>query len=250
MNKKRLLTVMGGSKKSFTPDTLSGLALWFSADSNLYTDAAKTTAATNDDDLIYTWGNKVTGGNDFVQATEGARPLLKTVLGLPFLRFDGTDDVMKVDITADTTQTLFVVVKKLSAASTYKAFFGYGTYSNIYAKSTDGAPADQWRYVNNEAGGVVNLGGTVTNLSVISIVYNGTTAAKISIDGGTPTEFDPKETTPSFATINSLAIGARAANSAFIDCDIAEVIRYNEVLSDSDRAKVESYLEDKWTNPT
>ena len=89
MNKKRLLTVMGGSSAKWTPEELSNVALWL--------DASDLTG--NDGDAVTTWTSKEGNAYAFTQATPDNKPLLKKgangIGNKNTVLFDGTDDYLK-----------------------------------------------------------------------------------------------------------------------------------------------------------
>lgn len=238
----------GESAPEWTPADIEGLAAWYKSDTGLYTDAAKTTVAASDDDLIYTWADQSGNGNDLVQATEGARPKLKIIATVPFVRTDGIDDTLGVEtLTAGAAKTIFVVGKKNAAAGpASQALFGLSSTADVFAKSTLG-DASQWKYERTETTTYPDIGGTVTALSVICLKYTAANSLSIYIDGGEAVTIDPND---SYATSTSFTVGARTSNSLYIDADYAEILIYNTALSDPERNTVESYLASRWTNPT
>jgi hypothetical protein len=108
------------SKPSFSPASLSPV-LWLDASRGTFTDAGKTTPATNGDP-VYTWADRSTSANDAVQATFAKRPTLATAGtgGKPALVFDGVDDLFNLTANLVVTGafTLYVV--------------GYRTSGTIY----------------------------------------------------------------------------------------------------------------------
>lgn len=225
---------------------LSTMTIWVKSDSGTWKDAAKSVAATADGDVVYTWANLVTG-NDFVQATEANRPLLKIVAGAHFIRFDGSNDWMSTTISADASCTLFFIAKKNTApVAGSDAFFGFDSGTAlIFANTAVGTGFNYW---NNQAGAGVSLGGTVTNLSAVSIVYTDATSASARIDGGAPTAFDPNNV---YSTKTTIVIGAQdIAGGNAGDDDFMEVIYCTSPLADAARAAVEAYLATRVANPT
>lgn len=79
----------------FQPQLESGLKGWYKTPFGVFTDSAKDTKASAEDDLVYTWRDESGNGNDMVQATEGSRPdvdLINPAFGNhTTLHFDGTN---------------------------------------------------------------------------------------------------------------------------------------------------------------
>lgn len=227
---------------------LSTLNVWVKSDTGLYKDAAKTQPATADGDAVYTWDN-IAAGNDFVQATLGNRFLLKIVSGAHYLRSDGSDDAMKVTISADASQTIMCIVKKVSAIGTSaKTFLSVGSINNsqVFTQSTSGTG---FNYFGNEAAGVVVGNGTPTNLSIVSLVFVSTSSAKLRIDANTAIAFDPQN---DFSTGTNICIGARDVGSGQNngDYDFLEVIQCTSALSDPVQENVRAYLATRVANPS
>lgn len=216
---------------------------WFKSNTGLYKDAGKTQAATADADLIYTWDNLATG-NDFVQATEANRPALKIVAGASFVRLDGSDDFMEMTISADSSQTIFIIFKSLIGvdATTRKVFsFAASANAGFYIKNT--APAG-FKWARKQDTTQASFGGTVTNLNYVSVVFTDATACSVYFNGGTATAFDPDDT---YAAQTSMVIGQ---SGACANGDFVEIIRYTSPLDNTDRAVVEAYLAARVANPT
>jgi len=218
---------------------------WFKSDAGLYTDAAKTTPAVNDDSLIYTWDNQATGDGDLIQATEAKRPLLKTVNGKKYIRLDGSDDFMKcITTAARNIMTIFIVAKKNSAPITTGQFlFSFpSNNAGVYSKSTDAGVGFAWYEP------LADLGGNCENLSVVCLKFNGVDSLSTYVDNGTVVTTNPND---EFDDTAYWIIGARyGGSSLWGDWDIAEILYYPSALSDADRLKVKAYLQARWTNPT
>lgn len=158
--------------------------------------------------------------------------------GLPVVRFDGTDDFMTIAHTY-TTGTAFIVAKYDTLGANDAQF---DWFDGLYGSATDNGSAGQYWTGNNGAatwsneagGGFYNskyLDGTLTNTAL-------TSPDAFHLYGGV-------DSTPNSFTSWSLGrdrgIGGRTWQG-----DIAEVIIYEDTLSDFDRRGVEMYLNDKW----
>jgi hypothetical protein len=245
--RKFLLTMASGGAAPWTPAApLSGggtPSVWVKSDTGTYTDAAKSVAAA-DDGLVYTWANLVTG-NDFVQATEARRPLLKIVSGAHYIRTDGSDDYLSVTISADASQTWFIVAKKNSAlgAPTKTLCGGNNTNCQIYTDFNTGTGFD---YYATQAGAEVAGGGSPLSLTRICFTLTSAASATLYVDDNNGIAFDPNDVA---STITAIQIGAAGAATPG-DYDILEFIQYTSALSDADRATVMTYLTGRVANPT
>ena len=163
------------AQDSFTPASLSGLALWVRADAGLAPDGAS-------------WADQGTAQNPLLQPSVFLRPtsVLHETSRMPLLRFDGVDDALLFSQRLTGIRTVFWVIRRSAAmtpgyrfllgdASTYD-FCGdaamklwSSTYASAAVKSgqtrLDGAPVN----------------GTVTDrpldLAVISLVTTGSASA-------------------------------------------------------------------------
>ncbi len=98
----------------------TNLFLWLKSDVGLYTDAAKSTPATADGDLVYRWEDQSGAGNDVVQVTAANRPL-----------FDSTRKLVQSRVGLNqyfTTPPVPVNSRTLSAMFICKVQGGRGPY--------------------------------------------------------------------------------------------------------------------------
>lgn len=251
---------------TFTPRSISGLALWLdaSASGDLYTtdagpvvpvsspteiagcalwlDGADSSAAsmTLNGSLVETWKDK-SGNNRNATASGTARPTLtgSALNGRSVVTFDGTANQMQIDGTFLVTSnaTIFAVARRTSG--------GFGAV--ITSKGTgDTSPSLQhasgsWQI--NHAG----------NLSVIG-AQAGYAVLSGTISAGATAAFANGLLQDSDASSGSLASDAtktyigtyRAAIANVLAGEIAEIIVYNTALSTADRARVEAYLAQRW----
>jgi hypothetical protein len=80
-----------------TPDMVSGLRLWLSADAIQLSDPGQTRSV-GADQYVVRWRDRVIGGLMAVQEIEGRQPrwLPNVINGLPAVRFDGQDDQLRL----------------------------------------------------------------------------------------------------------------------------------------------------------
>lgn len=221
----------------FAPDDIAGLVLWLDAD----------TLALSDGDPVGTWTDGSGTANDATQ-TGANRPTYKTgiVNSLPVVRFDGTtnDQFMTFPTDPGTVTSSFVVgALHLAAASQigYASFLqcpdiwisgvladgcstNWGTFADVATCVSAG------EVLGTDVFNILELTNTVAG-NQIRAYRNG--VQKISISDAC-----------SGSALNQ--IGGDNSASRWLNCDIAEVIIYNTVLSAGNRAQVEGYLSAKY----
>lgn len=244
---------------AFGPSTISGLSAHydFTDATTLYTDAG-TTLVTADADAIYQANDKTANAYHLTQSAAGQRPLYKTniVNSKSVARFDGTDDLMNVTITAfGNTQTWVFVVKKQTAAGAQKYFLGTSATSQLTTDS--GNLGESYGYVNDEGGSQAAPGypdstctdwtigvGRFASLSDVKWYWNGV--------GGTGFEaFDPAD---AYAAGTALTLGGRTVGGLNSNHEFAEVMFYNAAVSVANINLLGNYLATKygltWTTVT
>jgi hypothetical protein len=206
---------------------------------------------------VPTWTDASGKLNNATQTDADRQPKLVTnaMNGKPVVRFDGANDQMQFDRTIENDFTITAV---------FQSKRGIGNTTNWWQAAG---------IIDGEVGGVVNDFGLSLNVDgrIIAGVGNPETMAftdpsfndgkphivtftrqkssgefKIYVDGVLR---DTK--TGSTATLNSpprLVIGSRQDNANYLAGDIAEVITYGALLSDADRAAIDSYLVAKYVS--
>lgn len=206
---------------------------WFSPESTLFQDSARTTPAVANNDPVGSWSDRGTAGVNQQQATAANRPLLKTNIlnGFSVLDFDGVNDSMTAAWTALTAYTVFMVARKKAAPTVAeRTLLGVrlgssrlrplvsnssGTYApNFGFFCTDAIAYQAWPAA------------TVTDWNILSFVVVSSAVCHLRANGGAPTVFDAHDlvttaTTFSFCVDNTTNFG---------DYQIAEFRRYPKVL--------------------
>jgi hypothetical protein len=238
------MALMGAGKGSpgaaaFLPSSLSGLKLWVKADTGVFQDAARTTAATADGDPVGGWADQSGSANHLSQSTSTKRGTLKLALqnSLPGVRFDGVDDFM--DAAANV----------LSAAAAFTAFIVHKTTGDvIWSGGGLGVTNNQLR---------IGQGGTYT-LSMFDGANNPislTAAPARTVWTQAEYQNGPHFWVNGTSRDNAGTIGNMTARRFFIDFggttapvngDVGEIIIYDNALSAGDRGSVESYLSTRW----
>jgi hypothetical protein len=222
---------------------LSTLNGWFRNDlSTKWQDTGRTVAATVDTDPVAVWDNLKSGGNNFVRSTgDTLRPTIQTANGVQVIRADGVNDRMDFTISADASQTVFVLAQKRTAPDAGRRhIFQWGAIGQVGVYSESG---NNNFVMLNQAAANVNIGGTPANMNTISVVCTDTSSMSARINGGAAVTFDPYTAADSYDTRTWIQIGCSNG-----DYDYMELIQCTSALSDAARAAVEAYLDTR--NPT
>ena len=234
-----------GSNKIITkPTQIDGCTLWLDADDQ---DSIIGTA---------TWLDKSGQGHNLVstllESSGASAPVLTSdvINGRSAMKFDGTDDYMRIvdtlDVSATTGFTQFfvfrntvvsaaVVLGGLAQASASTNFvqleedrFGFGgggTYSTVSSVARDNTP-------------FIVMGRRVSGSGTVAVdaKWNGASYAG---------------TTSAYGTVDRFHIGGNSydSGSQYYNGYICEVIVYNTNLSDTQVEQVELYLSRKWNIP-
>lgn len=229
----------------FDPRTISGLALWLdaSASSTLYQSSNGTTAASASGDPVGYLGDRSGNGKNATQATANNRPTIAPVTrnGKTVIRFDGLDDFLTF---ADSSiQTIMCVVTCQSQASRQlNSLIGYRNPANTQDNASvgirrDSSPANTttWRGVGNvNVGDFTNPASSQFRVNGVSTntVNDGVWHVLTAIRGGS-----------AVTNINNIAAWYSARE---FGGDIAEIICFDNAISNAARDKVEKYLAQKW----
>ena len=240
-----------GSGPQF-PSDISGMILWFDAtDTNLlYQDSAKTTQVAANNDPVGAWTAKVGLGTfSVLQATAGKRPIYLTNAqnGRPVVRFNGTTGTYlesAATINMSTPNTIIVVAKDNGTSQIFGGVFSHELYMSVFSGGS-------YYWLDTSGGNVAAC--TVPAINVFRVItaqytqastvnsnvfYNGTLYSSCSNGSGNTS-----------AGLGRVELGGRAwggYTGRIFKGDIAEVIVYNRVIDDGERAQVEAYLTTKW----
>jgi hypothetical protein len=263
--------------------TIAGLQLHLDAsDASTLFDATTGGSVVAADGGVARWEDKSGNGRHATQSTSANRPARKTSVqnGLGVLRFDGSNDSLSVSGSASTLKFLhgggtgysaFAVVG-IRALNTRERIFETGRWGSD--SGDGGALGCSWsidtngsfRYdASNASTNVianVSSSGLLTTstfytLSVVGVANSATASLRSSmrVNGG-PAIANNTQTGAS-STANSrmdlifgYGVGYNGDGSVeyeqWADLDFCEIVIYNSALSDTDRARVENYLRNKW----
>jgi hypothetical protein len=232
----------------FSPLDVDGLQLWLRADAGVYQDAAKTTPAVNDGDVVGCWEDQSGNGNDATQATTAKKPVVKLgiVNGKPVVRFDGIDDKLIISSTLNISgaqdRTFFAVCKTSS-----------GTSEPVFSINADSSVAGKRWTVRGASGKLrIEIAGSgynsalrTTAMSVLAVKLYGSTLGDHILYRNSVSESASGTSTVDTLDTNT-QLGSYVSGTAFLNGDIAEILVYNSALSDADRQAIEDYLDNKY----
>lgn len=221
---------------AFDPSSISGLQVWLKANA----------LSLNDNDPVSSWTDFSGTSNHAVQSNGSKKPVYKTGIanGKAVVRFDGSNDILEFTTELSHPASIFIVAATASTPGNGDLFIGDSGSAGggiiLWASSNNssnwGTIDTNFTIINsgeNLVTGVFNLLELTTTVGALFIYRNGVqkgTSNAQSYGGPGP---------------NS-SLGAQDNGSGFVDCDIAEVLVYNTVLSGTDRGHVEGYLMGKY----
>ncbi len=227
----------GGNNAPFNPNSIAGLALWFDATRNVYSDAG-TTLATNGQ-TVQQWNDLSTSAKNLTQASAGARPTYNTNVknGLPAITFDGVSNKMTTGaMTLNQPAHAFCVVDQVTYIVDGGLYDGVNN-DQFTVYQTSGAGNLQ-QYSGTDTGNLQNL--AIGTYGVLECQFNGPSSFSRVNNGSKLVTTKTLTGTPGGLV---LGIETTEFNSNVI---YGEFIVYNVALSDSDAAKVSRYLGAKW----
>ena len=234
----------GVRRAPFLPTQLTSLGLWL--------DAAQVTGAA-DGAAIPTWQDRSGNGRDATQGTVAKQPIyrstgaLVTPSGRPVLQFDGVSS--NYLSTCPQVQDLtFFAVAYCSSTTNYKSFIG---------SPLDGGIEIRIDQTTNAV--FVLKQGVTAGSAASSVAYTigaHQQATVTSATGGTSAYFVNGATAGTssglgafVATTVNIGSGGSAGGAEFFNGGMAELIRYDRVLSAVERQQVEAYLKAKHGTP-
>ena len=245
--------VYSAAGNGWLPTDIAGLKLWidFSDITTLYTDSAKTTPVTSDDDVIGAAEDKSGEGNDATQATTANKPLYKTGIqnGLSAGLGDDTDDFLGFpDLGIDGTQTLTVLyVARIDYTGNVANPWSLGNdntnYQTIRQRLDTGAKLRT--EIQGEGYTSLTLGADDTWL-LYTMILNGTTLANVTTYVNASSENCSGTQTINITENNLNTLFARERGERSMLGYIGELLIYNAVVSGGDLTNLQSWANTKW----
>ena len=218
---------------------IAGYRAWY--------DMADTSTITESSNLVSAVADKFLNSEDVSQATTKPLTNTDTINSLNALTFDGTDDYLaKSGFTAAADTTIFIVFKPISSDSDNDSILSMNATNDF---QIDARTSGEYKGRFNSS----NLGDTDKPLltdqlgNVILTTYrlsSGDSEIAIRLNG---TESSTDTYNGALDTTQNLKLGGNRAGTANLECLLGEVLIFNDDLSASDIAKVETYLNNKWS---
>lgn len=190
---------------------------------------------------INTWSDASGNGHDATQDSSGLQPtvVLNALNGKPVVRFDGVNEFMSTGTGAfisSQPNTVFIIGKTNNLGSGDEPFIAGTNTSNRHNVLVRNG---LYRIF---AGTGQNGGAATTNFALITAVFNAPTGSSLWINQSQRLN----NVNAGSESLNGLNIGSNEHKTQFLDGDIAEILVFDTVLSESDRKDVECYLLQKW----
>lgn len=242
------IKVSGGQTNADDPSTVANLQGWWSSGSGVYQDSSFTIQCTGGD-TVGGWRDKSMAGNDLFQTNTTNYPAYIPVgsgMNLqPVLNFDGINDsLIKNDgnnVDGQTDYTCFAVLIRNSTGGNQVLF--------QLRASNDGP---QWSFRNSPLNNVSLFQSNVALIgSANTVIVADATARLLAFSYSSAGQLifylngqsdGLTENAQTFAAGSIISVGAAIGNTVNCSANIAEMLYYNRVLSDSERNTVETYL--------
>lgn len=187
--------------------------------------------------VLSKWFDRSANGKDATQTTNTKRPAYVTFLqnNKPMILYDGVDDVMSFSSTAlSTTHTAFIIVRPVALTG---VLIGGSSTNQLFS-------LDATNVTYNAQGTSVAVahGMSINTTYLLTVVRNGTTV-KFYKNG---TQIGTDKTLGANSTLTVSAIGAYSDATSPSSAYIANPIVYGSALSNTNRSKIEKYLNRKY----
>lgn len=220
-----LLTLLKGGiqNQGFSPLSLSPL-LWL--------DASDESTITESSGSVSQWDDKSGNVNNFTQETEGAQPTTQddVLNSLNVISFDGSD-VLESSLILPSTITQFIVYNSRVSGT-------------LISSTVDNQQIQRDTTIwFSSSSASITISENLNDNNIFTTDYNfDTDNYAIYLDG------DPVGSSISAGdgSAGSLVIGARRGDLEFYIGDIAEILIFGSVLSDSEKNLIGQYLAEKW----
>ena len=224
----------------FDPSQVSGLQLWFAADSGVYKDAGTTLARNGD--TVQQWNDLSGNSYTLSQTTSGNKPSLVTnaYKGLPTVQFTGGSYLNTTTFGSPISQpTTIFIVSALLTTSGNQTFFDTNTVTNEQVLLITGGLYAQ--YAGEALYSFQEIGGTPdTAIHVYECSFNGSTSFTLKDNASLISGSAGSMTLP------QLRLGANPSPTSFLNGDICEVVIYNRTLTGTETTNVFNYLQNRW----
>lgn len=212
----------------FDPRSISNLAAWY--------DAADSSSVTLNGSNVSQLSDKSGNGRNAAQGAAGSQPAYSTA------KYNGKNVVthtanrtLGVSVPFITTVSMFVVATKGSGGG---QFILVSTGSGSAPTFITGFIGDYEYYNPTNDRTLMAAAGTATGLNVLAFTHTDSATLRVYYNGS---QIASKTAQQSYNGQSLTTLGSSGYGG-----DIAEVLIYQRVLSDSERSAVTSYLGTKW----
>lgn len=226
-----ILGGLGGA--AFKPTDVPGCVLWLESDTGITADHSPP----QDGDKVSAWADQSITGTSATQGTSAYMPLFKTNQknGYPSIRFDGSNDFLSTGAFTLHTADIYWVIKNIVYSQDHTFCDGLSDtmwvtqrpldpyirqLGGVYGNYTDIMPAGSWVLLQSKFAAGSSL-----------LRVNGGTAVTSSLWAVYP---------------DGLIIGSQSGGTWAANIEICGLIAYSAGISDSDRTKVQDYLNNKY----
>ena len=233
---------------SFTtsPISTTGLKLWLKADAGITKDAG---------DFVSAWADQSGNGLDVTQGTPASQPVFvpNALNGIPVVRFDGTDDsLFRPSVTGsslfrDSAATVVILLRQSSADMQNTPFAWVENPGNHFLIHAADSNLLAFQFGNPSSGGSIAANapsGWADTFHVLVMRRDGN-SGEIRRDGVSLPLVQVFSSPSDSLQTGDMWVGSDFWSNTFTG-DIAEIIVYNEALSDADRTIVENYLSTRY----
>jgi len=214
--------------RKFLPSDISNLSVWFKADAGVTATGLNVTA----------WADQSGNGNNAV-AYNNPQVIANALNGNPVVFFNGASQYagFPISLEQDTPRTIFIVGKYNDLDGYQQGFLSLGNDDGYIFLQGDGE--DKSYFYNNSGQIPAPTTYSVANYHMVTV--NSGASATMSINGlaGDAEALD-------VPAILSGIIANRQGFSEYANCNIAEIIIYNQGLSLTELDQVQKYLNYKY----
>lgn len=223
------------------PLRIPGIHLWLTAEKGTFQDAAFSTPAQADGDLVGGWLDQSGNGHHVTQANAAKKPDLRLAAqnSLPVLRFETSVKNLLSSVWTATAQPdhIFCVAKASTTTAQRHAVDGRDfTHRRILGHIPSGGDK-WWAFCGAGITGSIDD----SDWHIFTLLANGASSV-LRVDGA-----DDVTGNAGANGLNGISIGSHydQASNPWIG-DVSEVLVYTPSLANKDRNAVESYLAAKW----
>lgn len=246
-----------------SPLALPGLQIWLdgSDPATMFQDAAGTTPVASENDPVGRWVDKSAAGHVFDNSTSGQKPVYRPNIqgGKSVVRFDGIDDRLTNAVSTATlvknvaSASVVMAVSNVAMNSADSTSFSFtvaatGAVRARKLKRTTNKYALSGRRLDGDANQTVESSAAGASPKVLAGNFLWDQAKAQLFENGTKVADTVFQTAGNTSDTNTIVfIGSTSSSQAFFAGDICEIVVCVPALSDADRAKLETYLQAKWS---